>query len=306
MSEMCEKEKQIQDERHCKYVCSRGIMKSCDIHSSEPHSSIRKLMHLDFRNIKAGQTVYICGSAIPEFATIVERIREPFILVTGDCDETCPSDLFMTDADFVRFIEQPKIIRWYSQNAVGQHPKFLQIPIGLDYHTMAAKNHEWGDQIAPKDQEAELEEVKQSAKPLSAREVRAYSNFHFSIETKFGDDRKDALASIPVECMFYEPVPVKRCISWENQAKYAFVVSPHGNGLDCHRTWEALALGCIPIVKSSPLDPLYADLPVWVVQEWSDVTLENMQKTLDEYKGRTFCMERLTLSYWMSLIQKGA
>ena len=37
---------------------------------------------------------------------------------------------------------------------------------------------------------------------------------------------------------------------------YAFIVSPHRNGLDCHRTWEALVLGCIPIVKTSPIDDL--------------------------------------------------
>ena len=30
--------------------------------------------------------------------------------------------------------------------------------------------------------------------------------------------------------------------------KYTFILSPAGIGLDCHRTWEALCLGCIPIV----------------------------------------------------------
>jgi hypothetical protein len=63
---------------------------------------------------------------------------------------------------------------------------------------------------------------------------------------------------------------VTKNISFTNQIKYAFVISPHGNGLDCHRTWEALCLGCIVIVKKSPIDTLYTDLPVLIIDNWSD------------------------------------
>jgi hypothetical protein len=84
--------------------------------------------------------------------------------------------------------------------------------------------------------------------------------------------------------------------------KYAFVISPHGNGLDCHRTWEALALGCIPIVKSSGIDRLFDDLPVWIVQTWNEVNLENMKDKIEEFKNKTFNYEKLTLTYWKSKI----
>ena len=83
----------------------------------------------------------------------------------------------------------------------------------------------------------------------------------------------------------------------------AFVLSPHGNGLDCHRTWEALCLGCIPIVKTSPLDSMYNELPVLIVNDWNDITIELLQKTVDEYKGREFRYEKLTLKYWMDMIK---
>ena len=54
-----------------------------------------------------------------------------------------------------------------------------------------------------------------------------------------------------------------------------FVISPDGNGLDTHATWEALLAGCIPIVPKSPLDPLFEVLPVWLIESWSDVTDAN-------------------------------
>jgi hypothetical protein len=85
--------------------------------------------------------------------------------------------------------------------------------------------------------------------------------------------------------------------------KYAFVLSPQGNGLDCHRTWEALCLGCIPIVKTSGLDPLFADLPVWIVKDWSEVTLDNMKQVIEDYKSKTFNYEKLTLNYWQKQFQ---
>ena len=36
---------------------------------------------------------------------------------------------------------------------------------------------------------------------------------------------------------------------WQAMALYGFVAAPVGHGLDTHRTWEALALGCIVLVE---------------------------------------------------------
>ena len=94
------------------------------------------------------------------------------------------------------------------------------------------------------------------------------------MNTKYGYDRVDAYNQVPKELVYYEKNHIKRLNTWENQSKYAFVLSPHGNGLDCHRTWEALCLGCIPIVKTSAIDYLYEDLPVLIVKEWFDITKE--------------------------------
>jgi hypothetical protein len=50
-----------------------------------------------------------------------------------------------------------------------------------------------------------------------------------------------------------------------------FVLSPPGNGLDCHRTWEAIYLGAIPVVLEETLPLQVTDsLPIAVVSSWSD------------------------------------
>ena len=90
---------------------------------------------------------------------------------------------------------------------------------------------------------------------------------------------------------------------WREKTRYAFVVSPHGNGLDCHRTWESLVLGNIPIVKRSSIDPLYEGLPVVIVDDWREITPENSKRWLAEHAdafGRPEVQHRLTNDYWLT------
>ena len=294
----------MDQENNCNYISSRGILKSCDIYSSTPRSSIRQLIDYDFSTLKPGSTIYVCGSAVPHFIQVVApQIPYKYILVSGDCDETVPNDLFSSDNNLNQFIESSNLIHWFSQNCVlTSHPKLSQIPIGLDYHTMAERDHEWGPKTTPLNQEKLLQTVALKAKPLDERICKAYSNFQFLMTTKFGSDRIDAINQVPKDLVFYEPIKIKRLNTWVSQSKYAFVLSPHGNGLDCHRTWEALALGCIPIVKTSPLDSLYDDLPILIVKEWSDVTQELLNKIIEEYKTKQFNLEKLKLNYWIEKI----
>lgn len=289
-------------EADCQIVSSRGIMKSCDIYSLTPMSSVRQVVGYDFSLLKDGQSIYICSAAIPHFtSTIFPNIQSRFILVTGDCDESCPNELFRSQEEFMRFIESDKIIHWYSQNCIGKHPKLTQIPIGLDYHTMSTRDHEWGQKTYPLEQEGILFAIRQSAKPLIQRIVKAYANFHFLMNTKYAYDRIDAINKIPNSCVFYEPTKVKRLDTWKTQAEYAFVISPHGNGLDCHRTWEAIALGTIPIVKTSPLDALFEGLPVWIVEDWCQVTESGMFQKIKEFRMES-TLEKMQLNYWLKKI----
>lgn len=290
-------------EADCQIVSSRGIMKSCDIYSSRPMSSIREVIGYDFSLLRDGQTVYICSSALPHFiSTIFPNIKKQFILVTGDCDESCPNELFRSQEEFIRFIESDKIIHWYSQNCIGMHSKLTQIPIGMDYHTMSVRDHEWGPKTDPLEQERLLLTIKLSAKPLAQRIVKAYANFHFLMNTKYAYDRKDAINKIPQSSVFYEPTKVKRLNTWKTQSEYAFVISPHGNGLDCHRTWEAIALGTIPILKTSPLNKMFEGLPVWIVHDWNQVTESGMLEKIKEYQGKT-TLEKMQLNYWLKKIR---
>ena len=292
----------MEEEHNCTYVGSIGIQKSCDIIVNNLHA----LYTIDYTTIKNNTIIYVKPDFFLLFKEIVKnQLKNKVILVSGDSDYTIPTDFFTSQRDFLEFIENKSIIHWFSQNCIIDHPKITKLPIGLDYHTMTTSNHlDWGDVLTSIDQEKELIEIKEIGLPFYERIPRCYSNFHFFTKTRYGSDRIDAMTNIPKELIYYEPKKLKRKESWLNQLKYAFVVCPHGNGLDTHRLYEALCLGCIPIVKTSDLDKLYEGLPVLIVKKWSDITELLLTERLLWFKNQEFQYNKLTLEYWVNLIKK--
>jgi hypothetical protein len=287
-------------ENFCKYIGSVGLRKSCDMTSLIDSRSIDEY---DFSKLQENDVLYIKLDKIPAFSQIIHRIKVNIVLVSGCSDYTTPIDLFASEEQFLKFVNSPNIIHWFIQNCIVKHEKITLLPIGLDYHTMSERDMEWGNKITPLNQEQILKAVKNKANPFWEREIKCYSNFHFQMNTKYGYDRKDAYDQVPKKLVHYEPTHIKRICTWENQINYAFVLSPHGNGLDCHRTWEALVLGCIPIVKTSSLDDMYNELPVLIVKEWSDMTEDLLNNTILEFKTKIFNYDKLLLSYWIRKIR---
>lgn len=301
----------MSSEKECLYVCSRGILKSCDIYDPSPESSISHVTEYINAAYVANEAVsiYVASTALKNFIdNHLPNIHAPIVLVTGDCDLSVPYDIFRNRHALDAFLNNPQILKWYSQNCtVVDHPKLVQMPIGLDYHTISSTHHSWGRMMTPIEQEALLMRISEEATPRSSRLCKAYCNFQFNLHhSRFGYDRSDAINSFPSSLAFYQECPTNREYTWRTQANYAFVVSPHGNGLDCHRTWEAICLGCIPIMKTSALDPMFEGLPVLIVNSWSDVSNELLEETLAKWKWNetAFSMKKLHLSFWVEQIQR--
>ncbi|CAF3730979.1 unnamed protein product, partial [Rotaria socialis] len=76
-----------------------------------------------------------------------------------------------------------------------------------------------------------------------------------------------------------------------------FVLSPPGNGLDCHRTWEALLMGAIPIVLSSTLNSLFSGTPTIIVSTWEQVTVASL-RAINNSLLTTHIPAALLAQYW--------
>jgi hypothetical protein len=287
------------EENNCKYICSMGFRKSCDMKSLHNADHVN---NYDFSKLNDYDTLYIKVDALNHFSKKVSEIKCKFILLSGCSDYTLSTDVLSNPFDLANILENQNLVHWYAQNNVYTHPKLSRLPIGLDYHTMYTNNMYWGTMKSPVEQENELIEIKNSTKPFWERDCKIYSNCHFLTCTRGGPDRLDAIKKIQSNLIYLEPKQTDRKTTWIKQISYAFVLSPHGNGLDCHRTWEALILGCIPIVKKSPLDDLYDDLPVLIVNDWSEINEQLLMNTIQNFKYENFKYEKLTMEYWMNKI----
>lgn len=85
---------------------------------------------------------------------------------------------------------------------------------------------------------------------------------------------------------------------------YKFVISPEGNGVDCHRHYEALMAGCIPIVEESQhIRSVYGNCPILYTSDYSEITPEYLLKKYEEMIDQTYDFSRLFVSTYPSEVQ---
>jgi hypothetical protein len=78
---------------------------------------------------------------------------------------------------------------------------------------------------------------------------------------------------------------------------YKFVISPEGNGIDCHRHYEALLAGCIPVIERHPLIEMkYSGLPILYTRDYSEITSEYLEKQYENMIHRSYDFSSLFLS----------
>jgi hypothetical protein len=176
----------------------------------------------------------------------------------------------------------------------------------LDYHTIFNNpNCNWrlpGEGKLPIEQEKILKDIINENKHFYKRITKIYVNFSLSND-RF-KQRKISLETIPKHLMEINQIFTPRTENWKKMTKYSFVLSPFGQGMDCHRTWEALCLGCIPIICAPNFRKIFKDLPVLIVNNWNEINENLLNETIDLFKDKQFNYDKLTLQYWKNKIQK--
>jgi hypothetical protein len=84
---------------------------------------------------------------------------------------------------------------------------------------------------------------------------------------------------------------------------HKYVISPPGNGIDCHRNWEAIYLGCIPIVLDSHFNRnMYEKLPVLIVKDY-DLNEKELLDRYDEIINKNQNIDIINKKYWENEIR---
>ena len=174
---------------------------------------------------------------------------------------------------------------WFCQNRDTEQLRIHALPIGLE-------NEHWFP-------------YKQNVMLTTPKEERAIQSFaQFSRSTH--GERNHALNTLRSEVYDVHVGAngnrARHALFCQNLKRYAFCICPRGNGIDTHRLWEALYMGCIPICKKYHTHQFDGPLPILFVEEWGDITKELLIETYNTIDRSLFDSNLLKMSHWSKRI----
>ena len=268
---------------HLPYVSNLTFRTICD------HIIDRGTEWFDPDKVRHGDLIYVNIWYLDWFAGVVhDQIPDTYLLFSGDVGNWLP------DPPIKKLLYDPKLAAWFCRNIIfSHHPKLFQTPIGQDLGQFT---------LAPD----ALEPLKkaESQRPFEKKHLLYMNHYPRShgnrdqivklFENKpycFSRNRSD---------MTYTSISLNDY--YTDLSHSYFVLSPVGYETDSIRTWEALALDCIPIVEHTFLDPMYEGLPVVIVHDWEEIDQPFLEKKYEELKHLK--KDKAYFAYWKDIVLK--
>lgn len=236
------------------------------------------------KEIKDRDVVFVGDSLIRDFlAEIHPLIQARYILVTHNGDAPVDAEGLALAGD--------KVLRWYGTNVTVDDPRVVPIPIGIE-------NKHWYLCGIPS-------VFKSVIRKRYPKRDRIFYGFTVSTNQTERQPALDAMKRNPL---------AETLRTWRGfgpylhlLATYKFVASPPGSSVEGHRTWEALYIGMVPIVKSSITIDYFEriSLPIWSVKDWGSfdgMTEQSLAEKFDSIMA-TSNKTALYLDYWTDKIR---
>lgn len=237
----------------------------------------------DSRNYRDGDIVFCKTDLLLNFFDEVYDFRGELRLVSHQ------SDYSINEFDF---LGKPKCItKWFAQNANYQHPDLIPVPIGIENHFGPSK----GSLI-----DVEFVEKNLPMSGIPKIHDKIYCNFKNTHPNR--ENVRNILGSIG----FIQNKDLSSVDYHREMSKYLFVASPRGNGIDCHRTWEALLVGSVPIVERHFMYDAYPTLPIIQIDDWHEVLEPKfLENKANEILSKKLDYSPLFMKYWSEKLYGG-
>lgn len=240
-------------------------------------------MRLDPATVKEKDIIFVKTDYLEQFFTQIHpNIQAQYLLISHNADHPAPGA-------YVHYLDDPKIIAWFGQNpTIMGHPKFRAIPIGI-------ANRMWSH-----GNPATVDKARSLASGMQKKHLLGM-NFVVSTHQDVRKPVYDFFVKQPFCTQLYYPDHFQYLLA---MGTARFVLSPRGNGLDCHRTWEALLMGAVPVMTHSMMDECLEGLPVVLVDDWNQVTPEFLEQESQRIirDAETMHHEKMFFDYWRDLI----
>lgn len=235
-------------------------------------------------NVKDKDVVFVGDNRIKSFLTEIHpKIKHSYVLVTHNGDEVIDQEAFKLADD--------TILKWYGINVLISNPKVIPIPLGIEnkhYYVLGITSI-----------------FNKVIKKGSFKKNRIF--YGFTVINNISE-RQPALDVLKTNSL------AETFSRWFNfydylhlLSTYKFVASPPGSCVEGHRTWDALYIGVVPIVKSSVTIDYFEriGLPLWSVKDWHE--LDNLSekdlKNKFESIKKSSNQSPLYMDYWIDKIR---
>jgi len=225
---------------------------------------MQKVCHgINPQGVQPGDILYVTGVKVKEFFTkIAPAIDVPFFVITAQWDAGPDESLIPL---FSRHL-----VKWFTINANIVHEKIVPIPLGLQNLHWRHNGNIQSDPLTYAGRAA----VRKNKTLLASFSMhnnigerttclnmahRAFGGMLDVRQVQRGDRENDAFVR-----------------DYFNKAsRYKFILCPWGAGIDTHRLWEAMYMGCIPVTK---YHECYRDFkrdkyPIVFMDDWSELSM---------------------------------
>jgi len=238
----------------------------------------------DPTRVKPGSVVFVGVRRLREFETrALPALKSPVVLISHQGDVT-------VDASSLGLAEDPRILHWFAQNCVVDHPKITPLPIGLE--------DRW------RHNNGEISDFKKLRRNVPSRPRISYAfSLHTNLEKRIECYRRLKASDLADEL----EQPLNSSLYRRAAREYMFIASPPGNGPDCHRTWEAMYMNCVPIVEDCSMNRHFKEqgFPLLIVGDWDELRRwdeTSLARAYVECRGGKAC-EKLYSGYWNELFR---
>jgi hypothetical protein len=224
---------------------------------------------------KNSDIIFVKSDYISKFKQkILPLINYKFKLITHNSDTAMPYP-------YIDLLEDNRLLHWYGMNANLEHNKFTPIPIGI-------ANEKW-----PHGNKQKLFDISQKN---NKKDKLVYCNF--DPDTTYY--RYEIIQKLKNKS-FIDFDFVKRPVEeyWNIMSQYQYIISPRGNSIDCHRVWEAIYLGVVPIIENHIAMNNFKELPILFIDTWESLSIEYLLKF---YKNIINNNEKALFNHYKTLI----
>jgi hypothetical protein len=263
-------------------------------------------------DVSTNPIIFVKSDLLRDYIDDLLKLEKKYSIITTSNDDICMPYVYFPCKDidtknkYDSLLNHKYLNKWYTKNPSILHEKLVPLPIGPKmqwYSTDFFGEDKTNTLILYNKYYLEAEKL---FRDVQLKTKLVYTNMSSNITDDPYYKPHTNIRNKVIEHLKNKFEIISGGKSSEDFIKdlrtYKFCVSPPGRGIDCHRTWESLMVGTIPICLSSTLNPIYTDLPVLIVDDYSIIDTEYLEDQYQKMIQKKYDFSKIYCDYWKDRI----